>query len=478
MLISRRSALAAGGAFGGFSILSACATRMPDGSVRNIGPNDRVNLAAIGIGQRGGSILRSFAAIDGVNIVALCDVDIESDSPLAGRAEDGARVYGWGSHEGSPAAAAAEFPKAKKYRDFRKMFDEMANEIDAVIIGVPDHSHFPITMAAMMLGKPVYTEKPLARTFQECELLMRAEKKYGVVTQMGNQGHSGANYFQFKLWKETGIIKNVTHVDAQMNNGRRWHPWGAVSGFPTDEHRPEGLDWDTWLGSTPKPVAFSGKLHYGNWRGWHQFGTGCFGDWGAHILDTVHEFLELGLPSSFSATKLVGRNDYVFPLKSTINFRFPERSGMPAMDIDWYDGKDNAAPLPEEMAGRTFSRPGKIIYSDDLIFAGASHSDPLQIVPLEKFKQMLRDGRVSKDYGRHSEHDENFIHAVRGDEQTRSPFSVAGPLCQMFTLGCIAQRLGGEFQFDRKTKQITNNKFANSLLKDNIRKGWEQYYQV
>ena len=241
---------------------------------------------------------------------------------------------------------------------------------------------------------------------------------------------------------------------------------------------PEGLDWDIWNGTTATPVDFNGRLHYGNWRGWHQFGTGCFGDWGAHILDTIHEFLELGLPERFSAEKLEGRNDYIFPRASTINFRFPERNGMPAMDIDWYDGTKNKAPIPDEMGDRKTSGPGKFIYSRELVFYGGHHGNPLQIIPYDRFKEMLRSGKVSKDYGRHSGHHANFINAVLGEEETRSPFSVAGSLCQMFALGCIAQRLGGEFTFDRGTKQITNNQRANSLLTDNVRKGWEQYYRL
>ncbi len=442
---------------------------------RVLGANTRLNLAAIGIGQQGGSILQTFAGIPGVNVVALCDVDIDSTGPVKEWQQGG---LGWSGEDKTPAANAARFPGARKFRDFREMFDKMGRDIDAVCIGVPDHSHFPITMAAMMLGKPVYTEKPLARTFQEIELLMQAERKYGVVTQMGNQGHSGDNYFQFKLWQEAGIIKDVTHVDAFMNNYRRWHAWDHVNGFPKAMRVPDDLDWNIWNGTTPKPVGFSNKLHYGNWRGWHQFGTGCFGDWGAHILDTIHEFLELGLPERFSARKLEDRNDYIFPKASTINFRFPERNGMPAMDIDWYDGTENMAPIPDEMEGRNINEPGKFIYSREFTFYGGHHGDPLQIIPYDKFKEMLKSGKVSKDYGKHSSHHENFIHAVRGEEKARSPFSVSGPLCQMFTLGCIAQRLGGEYTFDREKKQITNNKHANSLLKDDVRKGWEQFYKV
>ena len=467
MKISRRHTLGVAGTTAGWALIPG----------KVLGANKKVNLAAIGIGQQGGNILRTFAKDPNVNIVALCDVDIESDSPVAKKR--GYAEQGWMSQKATPAACAAQFPNVPKFRDFREMFDKMGKEIDAVCIGVPDHSHFPISMAAMMLGKHVYVEKPLARTFQECELLMRAEKKYGVVTQMGNQGHSGNNYFQFKAWKEAGVIKDVTHVDAQMNSNRRWHTWGDVTGFPTGEKMPSELDWDVWQGTTAKPHAFSAKLHYGNWRGWHQFGTGCFGDWGAHILDTIHEFLELGLPEKVTAKSLTGRNDYVFPLTSTINFQFPERNGMPAMDIDWYDGQGNAAPTPKEMGNDKLKGPGKYIYSKELLFKGGHHSDSLQIVPYEKMRELMVAGKVPKVSAKgKSSHHENFILACMGQEKTRSPFSVAGPLCQMFALGCMAQRLGGELMFDRRRKQITNNKQANSLLKDNVRKGWEQYYKV
>ncbi|MDZ8119842.1 Gfo/Idh/MocA family oxidoreductase [Pontiella agarivorans] len=466
MKLSRRTTLGAGAAAAGWAMIPG----------RVLGANEKVNFAAIGLGQQGGGITGAFAGNPYVNLIAICDVDIDSSSPVK---EDSKGQLGWGKATITPAHNAAKYPKAKKYRDFRKMFDEMGDQIDAVCIGVPDHSHFPIAMHAMSLGIAVYVEKPLARTFQECDLLMKAEKKYDAICQMGNQGHSGDNYFQFKAWREAGIIKDVTHVDAYMNNWRRWHPWGDVTGYPTGQNVPATLNWKVWQGTTPMSVDFSDKLHYGNWRGWHQFGTGCFGDWGAHILDTIHQFLELGLPEKFGTKMIEGRNDYIFPMKSVINFQFPERGlGLPAMDIDWYDGQKNWCPKPKEMGDRNPGGPGKFIYSKELVFHGNSHHRPLQVIPYDKFKQMLVDGVVTKDYGKHSNHYQNFINAVRGEEQTRSPFSVAGPLCQMFALGCIAQRLGGEFEFDRKTQQITNSKKANALLKDDVRKGWEQYYNV
>ena len=167
-----------------------------------ISANDRVNIAFIGIGQRGGEIAKELYNTGLCNVVALCDVDM-----------------------GAPHTQEIinMFPKAARFQDFRTMFDRMADKIDAVSVGVPDHSHFPITIEAMAHGKHVYVEKPMARTFQEIEIMMRGAKKYGVVTQMGNQGHSEANYFQFKAWKESGIIKDVTAITAHMNNPRRWH---------------------------------------------------------------------------------------------------------------------------------------------------------------------------------------------------------------------------------------------------------------
>lgn len=455
--------VAAGAAFSGVSTFAAKKDKKKKDKSKEKKPkaglpaNERLNLACIGVGGRGGSIVKSMHAEGLANVVALCDVNM-----------------------GGKETAAIEkmFPDVPRFKDFRQLFDKMANQIDAVTIAVPDFSHFPIAMMAMGLGKHVYVEKPLTRTFHEAELMMAMAKKSGVVTQMGNQGHSGMNYYQFKAWTEAGIIKDVTHVDAYMNKGRRWHPYGVVTGYPEAEPIPASLDWDLWHTTTAKFHEFNSKYHPGNWRGWHDFGTGCFGDWGAHILDTIHQFLELGLPQTIEATKMVGRSDYIFPMESTIKFSFPARGSMPAMDIDWYDGVANKAPVPKEFTG-TIKSPGKFIYSKDYIFQGNSHESPLYVVPLEKHKELLMAGKITKDFGKHPGHSENFLLACLGKAKTNSPFEVSGPLSQVLHLGCIAQRLGGKLVFDRKTKQITNNKVANALLVGEApRKGWEQYYKM
>jgi len=210
--------------------------------------NDKVRVAFIGIGNRGADISQRMFKTGLCEVVALCDVDM-----------------------GAPHTQKiiSMFPDVPRFQDFRQMFDKMADKIDAVTVCTPDHSHFPITIEAMAHGKHVYVEKPMARTFQEVELMMRAEKKFGVVTQMGNQGHSEANYFQFKAWKEAGLIKDVTAITAHMNNPRRWHGWNPnIKHLPMGEPVSESLDWDTWLGVRPYH-EYNHDYHLGQWRCWY-----------------------------------------------------------------------------------------------------------------------------------------------------------------------------------------------------------------
>jgi len=445
---------------------------MTKGDVRLAKPNERVNLAGIGIGNRGGEIILELYKTGLVNIVALCDVDMGAPHTLK---------------------LLKEFPDVPRFQDFRKMFDKMGNQIDAVTVGVPDFSHFPITMMAMGLGKHVYVEKPMARTFNEVELMMRAAKKYNkVVTQMGNQGHSEANYFQFKAWKEAGIIKDVTAITAHMNMGRRWHGWDVnIKSFPPAQTKPGSLDWDLWQMATTGH-DYNKDFVNGQWRCWFDFGMGALGDWGAHILDTAHEFLDLGLPYEVRP-KLEGHNDFFFPTSSTLAFKFPKRGSMPALDVNWYDGVNNLPPIPKGYgvsgldpnipppSTGTVSpaklNPGKIIYSKELTFKGGSHGSTLSIIPEEKALAMANS--LPEVPQSPSNHFKNFLQACKGEEQTRSPFAVAGPLSQVFCLGVIAQQLNTKLKFDRKTKLITNNKIANALLiGPPPRKDWEQYYKV
>ncbi len=414
--------------------------------------NEKVNIAFIGIGQRAEEDARSLIKTGLVNVVAMCDVDEKQGPKLRG-----------------------EFPKVPFFQDFRKMFDKMAGQIDAVCVGTPDHTHFPICMLAASLGKHFYVEKPLTHTFQEAELLIAAEQKYKVAAQMGNQGHSGDNFYQFKAWTEAGIIKDVTRIDAFMNSPRRWHPW-KFDGYQTGDALPASIDWDTWTGPA-KEHPFSQYLHPGNWRSWFDYGNGAFGDWGPHILDTCHRFLKLGLPTEIEAVLLEGRRKDIFPMASTIRFGFPARGAMPPCEVIWRDGVKNQPPLPPEMEGKKLPANGKIIHSKDLVFSGTTHASPLSIVPEAKAKDMkskLPDYQTKET----KDHFMNFVQACRGEMPCKSTMAVAAPLTQVFLLGVIAQRLGGKLLFDPATKQITNNPEANALLNPPPRKGWEEYYKI
>lgn len=446
------------------------ANAMP-GSAR-VGANDKVRVAFIGIGNRGADISARFAKTGLCDVVALCDVDMGA------------------AHT---QKIISMFPKVPRFKDFRTMFDQMADKIDAVTVCTPDHSHFPITIEAMAHGKHVYVEKPMARTFQEVELMMLAEKKFGVVTQMGNQGHSEANYFQFKAWKEAGLIKDVTAITAHMNNPRRWHGWNPnIKHLPMGEPVPETLDWDTWLGVCPYH-AYNHDYHLGQWRCWYDFGMGTLGDWGAHLLDTAHEFLNLGLPSEINPLYLKDHNPFFYPMSSTILFKFPEREDMPAVDVTWYDGLDNIPTVPKNYGSSEVDpnipavnggklqlvnlNPGKEIYTKTLTFKGGSHGSTLSVIPDEVAKDM---NPTLPEYPKSpSDHYTNFLLACQGKEKTRSPFSIAGPLSQVFCLGVLAQRLNRKLVFDRNLKKISNDPVANQMLIGELpRKGWEQYYNI
>ena len=382
---------------------------------------EKVKIAYIGIGFRGEQDIMEFKKTGMVDVVALCDIDM------------GAK---------HTQKVLDMYPNAKRFRDFREMFEKYASHFDAVCAAVPDHMHFPVAMMAMNYGKHIYLEKPMCRTFHEAELMMANARKHPeVVTQVGNQGHSEANYFQFKEWVKAGLIKDVTAITAHMNNSRRWHPFDSnMKHMPQGEALPNAdIDWDTWLGACGWR-DFSEKYHYGNWRCWYEFGMGALGDWGAHILDTAHEFLNLGLPYEITMKHAKGHNDFFYPYSSTILFRFGARGNMPPCDVTWYDGVDNLPPLPEgygesELAAgipasnqgeynKQKLNPGKIIYSRDLIFKGASHGSTLSIIPKEKAEAMKDKLPVVPKSP--SNHYVNFLRACQGIEKTRSPFEIAG----------------------------------------------------
>ena len=469
MKVNRRSFIQTAFAAGAYSCFAGR---------RTFKSGDKVRLACVGIGQQAWGDIRSFANTKLVEIAALCDTDLEGKQCVA---------------------ALKRYPNVPRFTDFRKMLDAMEGKIDAVAVMTPDFSHFPALMAAMKRGLPVFSEKPLAHTFEECELLMKAAAKYGVATQMGNQGYSGKNYHQYKHYVETGVIdvSKLTRLVAHMNSPRRWHKWnGKVSAFPAGEPMPKGLDWDTWLG-TAAWHEYSKDYVQGEWRSWYDFGNGCLGDWGAHTMDTMHSFFGLGLPSEVKIKDVEGWNPFVFPMQDTLVYTFPASGKRPKIDLEWYEGIKNlpqfgkgykyitGAGIPASGAGTGARKgqlnPGKYFeLSDGTAWEGTSHMNPSIMcgdsneVPDYPFKDIAdEDPRL--------DHYVNFAKAVMGQEEAHSPFSVTAPLSEVFCLGCIAQRLNRGFRFDPVAKQVIGDETANRLLKGSEgtpRKGWEEFYRV
>ena len=250
----------------------------------SISPNSKLNIAVIGVGGRGRA---NWSKVPKENIVAMCDVDDV-------RAAEGYKKY----------------PKAKKYKDFRRMFDEMANEIDAVIISTPDHTHFAATMAAMQLGKHVYVEKPLAHNIWQVRTLQKAANYYGIVSQMGNQGHTTNGIRLIKEWVDADVLGQVKEVHAwhskvDLKNGTYFVKPDILP--PVANEIPETLDWDLWLGQAeerPFNTVYAPK----SWRGFYDFGNGMLGDWACHTIDAPFWDLEIGMPHTFTGAPLAIRS--------------------------------------------------------------------------------------------------------------------------------------------------------------------------
>ena len=294
--------------------------------------NEKLNIAGVGVGGRGADDLRGCAA---ENIVALCDVD---------------------SRQGGPTFKRYE--KATQYTDFRKMLDKEDKNIDAVVIATADHMHATVALACMERKKHVYVEKPLTRTPWEARLLAQAAAKYGVATQMGNQGYSHEAHRTACEIVWSGEIGNVTEVHA-VTGAPSW-PQG-VQAIPPEEPVPTGLEWDLWLGGAAvrpytsggwdKEHAPTGSSSPGgfylpfNWRGFYDFGTGSLGDWGIHTLGTANQALQLGSPIAVEVTRAEQRSKFTFPLRSVLRYDFAARGNMPAVSVYWYDGV-HGAELP------------------------------------------------------------------------------------------------------------------------------------
>ncbi len=474
--LSRRSFLRKSGALSfGFAAMPAYLALGKEDSQGNKPPSQRINLACVGTGGKGGGDIRSHCSRKEAEPVAFCDVD-----PIRGGFNKWKQQY----------------PKAQCFSDFRVMFDKMEKDIDAVTVGTPDHIHFCAVMDGMRRGKHAFCQKPLVHKFNEAELLMKAEKKWELATQMGNQGHSSTASLQFKKMVQTGVIRDILKIDAWkgpslffMNKGQREEYFKAIGRNkypPAGEEVPAGLDWDLWSGPC-KLRPYSRRIHPFNWRAYYGYGTGMFGDWGAHIIDFAHDYLNLGLPSRMEVIKLADHDKVLYPLATQILMHFPQRGDMPAVDMYWRDGENCQPEMEERYWDRDHNdkpkKPrlggaGTLLYGKhgEYLVQRGSHGGGSRLYPYAKSKEFgdKMKGESPKNGGCH----QAFIQACMGNGKTLSPFSVAAPLSQTLVMGTVCQYLQADLEFDRKKRQFTNNDRANEMLYGfKPRKGYEEFYE-
>lgn len=448
--ISRRAfiATAAGAA------MATTATRVNAASVipRKLSPNEKLNIAAIGIGGMGHANINACAT---ENIVALCDVDDAKAAP----------VYD-------------EHPKAARYRDFRKMLEAEANNIDAVIIATPDHTHAVAAMMAMKLGKHVYCQKPLAHSVHEVRELAKAARECNVQTQMGNQGHSSNTIRRACEWIQDGAIGPVREVHAWSDRPVGGDPWSDFPIMKRPEDTPpvpDGLDWDLWIG----PAQFRPYhpiYHPMSWRGFWEFGTGPLGDMGCHILDPAFWALKLGAPVAVEATtthydKAVA--DETYPRASIVRYQFPERAGMPPLSLTWYDGR-LLPPFPRDFDPRQrFDGNGALFVGDKgSILHGSHGAGGLRLLPKElarDYKQPAETIARVKD----EDHEQDWVRACKDGKPASSTFEYGAALTEMVLLGVLAMRVKDHrLLWDSEAMRFTNDDAANKLLNPAYREGW------
>jgi predicted dehydrogenase len=440
--------------FAATSALTALSAAIVPGRVLGAqAPSNKLNIAAIGVGGMGGANLKNCAS---ENIVALCDVD---------------REYA--------AKTFALYPQATVYKDYRDLL-EKEKGVDAVLIATPDHTHAVITMAALRAGKHVFCQKPLTHTIFEARQVTEAARRSGVVTQMGNQGHSYESMRVLKEWLDDGAIGDVTEVHAWTDRPVGGDPWSdfVQMALPGDTPPvPETLDWDLWLGPVPHR-PYHPEYHPTKWRAWQAFGTGALGDMGCHILDPSFWALELGPPKTVQATSTHYQPDVAsqtFPRASIVRYEFPARGARPPVRLTWYDGR-LLPPIPEELEpGRALPGSGALLIGTrGKILHGSHGADGVRLIPEARMQDYKRPPKTLR---RVTEgHEGDWIRACKegkGGTPPCSPFEYGGALTEMVLLGMLALRLKDQrLEWDSAGLRISNNAQANELLHIPYRQGW------
>jgi predicted dehydrogenase len=463
--VTRRGALKVGtaGALGYLFTGTALSVR------RAYGANEMIRVAGIGIGGKGASDIEQAAKV--MDVVALCDIDDERLN-----------------------AAGAKWPSAKKYFDYRTLFDQASKDFDAVTVSTADHSHAPASVLAMRLGKHVYCQKPLTHTVWEARLMraVAAEKK--VVTQMGNQGSALSGLRRAVELVHAGVLGAVREAHVWTNRpAHYWKQSPDITARPKEAPVPKHVHWDEFIGPAPmRPyaVAFAPRpaYHPHDWRGYWDFGTGALGDMACHTANMAFRALKLGAPTAVEA--VAGQiNPETYPAWAHIQYHFAARGELPACTLHWYEGKrDGKLVLPPETLlakllkkGEKLADSGSILVGDKgILFSPNDYGAQFRLTPEDAFSGVQTAKPEKGPEGVASDQDafmkKEWADAIRANkpELASSNFAYAGQLTETMLMGNIAVRFAGtKLEWDAAKLTFTNSTDATKLVSKEYRKGWD-----
>jgi predicted dehydrogenase len=418
-------------------------------------PNSKVNIACIGVGNQGGIEVDLLARADNVNLVGLCDVD---EAWYKSRNGDRKNLQ-----------------KIKLWKDYRVMFDKIGKEIDAVYIATPDHVHFAVSMFAMRRGKHVYTQKPLCHTVNEVRILTEEARKHKVVTQMGHQGHSSESTAVVRDWVQGGCIGEVRDVHVFS-----WKNYGTKAAPAQGSEYPETLDWDLFL-NRAEEIPFSTSYINREWIRHGHF-AGIVGDMAPHLFDPAYHALDLRVPTSVMAEVPEPSPPGRLPNAAVITWEFAARGNMPPVTLKYYLGPDTPRPQLEHLEQdrkipfmqRGSDLGGSVLVGENASIMAAESWRPARIFPEVAMKAAKKPPQLAyrRKAGSRSpatntgtaitDHQQNWIMAILGEDTAMSSFDYAGPLSELIVLGDIAAtHPGKKLLWDAENMKITNSEEAN-----------------
>ena len=410
-------------------------------------PSEKLATAHIGVSGQGGGNLGEIGKFGEVQVVALCDAD-----------------------SGRLAGAAKEYPNAKTHRDWRKML-ETQKDIDAVVVSTPDHHHALVSLTAMLQGKHVYCEKPLAHTIQEARLMYEVSEKMKVVTQMGNNGHGGEGLRRWKEYCDAGVIGKPKEIHVWSDRPGNW--WGT-QGKPRPKDTPavpESLDWDLWLGPAPQR-PYHPSYHPMQWRGVWDFGCGALGDMAVHNADPAYFALGLGAPDWVDAQVSEDANDETFPSWSIVTWHFAATDKHPEMTMKWYDGGKRPENVPFLDPKVNYGDNGLIIVGEKAALVGGSHASPPRIWPSEA---NASTPQPPKSLPRSPGHRIEWVRAALAGKprDSMSGFWYSAPFTESLLTGLLAVRFKKKIEWDAAKMEAKNCPEAQALIRKAYREGWK-----